>query len=116
MIWRYRSGEAFLGGGPGGAALLQQLIVERLDDALPWLESLGAPVTQRETGNPRTVGTRFDPQGLTDALARAAGGVRVGQPLQQTVTRLERPLVLATGGFGGSRELVARYVTPEVLA
>ena len=30
---------------PGGDAALQRLIVERLDDALAWLESLGAPVT-----------------------------------------------------------------------
>ena len=43
--------------------MLQRLIVERLDDALAWLESLGAPVRPRETGNPRTVGMRFDPPG-----------------------------------------------------
>ena len=73
-------------------------------------------MTERQTGNPRTVGMRFDPRGLTDALVRAAGGVRLAEPLQQTVTRLEGPVVLATGGFGGSRELVARYVTPEALA
>ena len=116
VIWRYRSFEAFREACPGGDPVLQRLIVERLDDALAWLESLGAPVTERQTGNPRTVGMRFDPRGLTDALVRAAGGVRLAETLQQTVTRLEGPLVLATGGFGGSSELVARFVTPEVLA
>src|SRR4051812_19307087 len=108
VIWRYRSFKAFREECPGGDPVLQRLIVERLDEALAWLESLGAPVTERQTGNPRTVGMRFDPRGLTDALVRAAGGVRLAQPLQQTVTRLEGPVVLATGGFGGSRELVAR--------
>ena len=39
-----------------------------------WLESLGARVSARATGNPRTVGMRFDPRQLTDALVRAAGG------------------------------------------
>src|SRR3954471_10272750 len=97
VIWRYRSFEAFRDECPGGDPVLQRLIVARLDDALAWLESLGAPVTPRETGNARTVGMRFDPQGLTHALVRAAGGVRLGQPLQQTVTRLAGPLVLATG-------------------
>ena len=41
----------------------------------------GAPVLARETGNPLTVGRRFDPHGLTDALVRAAGGVELGAPL-----------------------------------
>jgi fumarate reductase flavoprotein subunit len=112
VIWRYRSAEAFLEECPGGDPVLQRLIVERLDDALAWLESLGAPVTQRETGNPRTAGMRFDPRGLTDALVRAAGPVA----LQQTVTRPNGPLVLATGGFAADPGLVTRYVTPEPLA
>jgi succinate dehydrogenase/fumarate reductase flavoprotein subunit len=112
VIWRYRSVEAFHDECPGGDAVLQRLIVERLDDALAWLESLGAPVTQRETGNPRTVGMRFDPHGLTDALVRAAGPIA----LQQSVTRPDGALVLATGGFGGNPELVRRFVSPERLA
>ncbi len=115
VIWRYRSAEAFHQECPGGDPALQRLIVERLDDALTWLVSLGGPVTQRETGNPRTIGMRFDPRGLTDALVRAAGTVRLSEGLQQTVTRPDGPLVLATGGFAGSAELVSRYVTPEEL-
>ena len=116
VIWRYRSAQAFHEECRGGDPVLQRLIVERLDDALAWLESLGAPGTQRETGNPRTVGMRFDPRGLTDALVRAAGELHLAEALQQTVTGLDGPLVLATGGFGGSCELVARYVTPQRLA
>jgi succinate dehydrogenase/fumarate reductase flavoprotein subunit len=92
VIWRHRDFGDFRAECPGGDERLQRTIFERLDDALDWLESLGAPVTERETGNPRTAGRRFDPRGLTEALAR---DVRLGEPFSET----EAPLVLATGGF-----------------
>jgi fumarate reductase flavoprotein subunit len=95
VIWRYRSLDTFRSECPGGDPALQRLIVERLDDALEWLQSLGAPVVERGTGNPRTVGMRFDPRGLTNVLARAAGEIRVGSPL----TEIRGATVLATGGF-----------------
>jgi hypothetical protein len=112
VVWRYRSLVDFRRECPGGDERLQNLIVERLDDALAWLESLGAPVVWPETPNPRTVGMRFDPRGLTDALVRAAGDVRLNEPF----TGAEGPVVLATGGFAAGAELVARYVTPEPVA
>src|SRR5439155_17735239 len=87
---------------------LQRLVWERLDQAIEWLESLGAPVVAGETGNPRTVGKRFDPRGLTDVLVRAAGDVRLETPFAE----VDGPLVLATGGFQGSRGLVDRYIAP----
>src|SRR5919205_3224070 len=71
VVWRYRTLEDFRRECPGGDERLQRLIVERLDDALGWLESLGAPVVWRETPNPRTVRMRFDPRGVTDALVRS---------------------------------------------
>lgn len=111
VIWRYRTLEDFRAECLGGNPALQELIVERLDDALRWLEGLGAPVVERGTGNPLTVGTRFEPQGLTDVLVRAAGGVDLETPLGKA----ETPLVLATGGFQADAELVARHVTPEPL-
>jgi fumarate reductase flavoprotein subunit len=95
VIWRYRTLEQFRAECPGGDPVLQALITERLDEALAWLESLGATASERETGNPRTVGMRFEPQGLTEALVRAAGEIRLETPL----TRIEGPTVLATGGF-----------------
>lgn len=110
VVWRYRSLGAFRAECPGGEPRLQAAIVERLDEGLAWLESLGAPVVARETGNPGTVGLRFDPRGLTEALVRAAGDVRLRSPLPDEV---EGTLVLATGGFQGDRELVARHITPE---
>jgi succinate dehydrogenase/fumarate reductase flavoprotein subunit len=97
MVWRHRTLAAFRDECPGGDEPLQKLIVDRLDDALDWLERLGAPVLEGETGNPRTVGRRFDPRGLTDALVRATGELRLGEALGALD---EEPTVLATGGFG----------------
>ncbi|HVD12299.1 MAG TPA: FAD-binding protein [Gaiellaceae bacterium] len=108
VIWRYRSFEEFRAQCPGGDERLQRLVFERLDEGLAWLESLGAPLVTRETGNPLTTGVRFDPVGLTEALTRAAGQVRFGQPA--TIT--DQPIVLATGGFQGDPELVERFVRP----
>jgi len=108
VVWRYRTFEDFRAECPGGDAALQRLVFERLDDGIAWLESLGAPVVDHDTRNPRTVGKRFDPRGLTEALVRAAGEIRLGERFPDDAA----PLVLATGGFQGSRELVARYVEP----
>jgi fumarate reductase flavoprotein subunit len=112
VIWRYQTLGDFRRECPGGDERLQRLIVERLDDALGWLESLGAPVVWRKTPNPRTVGMRVDPRGVTDALVRSAGRVRLNQALEAA----DGPVVLATGGFAASPELVARYVTREPVA
>jgi succinate dehydrogenase/fumarate reductase flavoprotein subunit len=112
VIWRYRSFEEFRAQCPGGDERLQRLVFERLDEGLEWLESLGAPVVTHETENPLTTGVRFDTQGMTEALIRAAGEVRFEQPVTVTVTVTGDPLVLATGGFQGDPELVGRYVRP----
>jgi fumarate reductase flavoprotein subunit len=100
VVWRYRSLDDFRRECPDGDPRLQRQIVERLDDALNWLESLGASVVEAETRNPRTVGRRFDPRGLTEVLVRAAGDVQLGRGLVPgTRTRPEEPVLLATGGF-----------------
>jgi succinate dehydrogenase/fumarate reductase flavoprotein subunit len=111
VIWRYQSAEAFRAECPGGDPSLQELIVRRLDGALAWLESLGAPVIERTTGNPRTVGVRFDTGGLTDALARAGGELRLEEPLVELPVSV--PAVLATGGFQGDAECVRHHITSE---
>jgi succinate dehydrogenase/fumarate reductase flavoprotein subunit len=116
FIWRYRTFEEFRRQCPTGDERLQRLVFDRLDDGLAWLESLGAPVLERETGNPLTTGVRFDTAGLTEALTSAAGEVRFEQPVTGTGTDpgtdTGGPLLLATGGFQGDPELVARYVEP----
>jgi succinate dehydrogenase/fumarate reductase flavoprotein subunit len=105
VIWRSRDWEDFRVECPTGDERLQRIVWERLDDGIAWLESLGAPVVQQETSNPRTVGKRFDPRGLTDALVRAAGDVRLGETA-------EDPTILATGGFQGDARLVAEHIRP----
>ena len=99
VVWRYPSLTEFRAHCPGGDPALQRRVLERLDDALGWLESLGAPVVARATGNPATIGWRFDPGGLTAALVRAAGRICRAVPL---APEQPRPVVLATGGFGGA--------------
>jgi succinate dehydrogenase/fumarate reductase flavoprotein subunit len=123
VIWRHRGFERFREECPDGDERLQRLVFERLDDDLRWLESLGAPVLEQDTGNPLTTGTRFDPAGLTSALVEAAGGlaggvpgarpggVRLGEPLREPPEGV--PLILATGGFAASRDLLREHVTPE---
>lgn len=98
VIWRFRTVEDFQSECPGGDPTLQRVIVERLDESLEWLESLGAPIVECDTGNPRTIGMRFDTPGLTETLVRAIGegSVRLssqGQSLEQAA------LILSTGGF-----------------
>jgi len=105
VIWRFREWDVFRAECPGGDERLQRILWEQLDDGIAWLESLGAPVVRHETGNPRTVGKRFDPHGLTEVLVRAAGDVRLGETTDQ-------PGILATGGFQGDSELVAQHVHP----
>jgi fumarate reductase flavoprotein subunit len=113
VVWRYRDFGEFRTQCPGGVEALQRLVFQRLDEGLAWLESLGAPVVERETGNSLTTGVRFDPAGLTEALLRAAGDVRFGRGLGTVPgTWPEETVVLATGGFQGDGELVERYVRP----
>jgi succinate dehydrogenase/fumarate reductase flavoprotein subunit len=105
VVWRHREWEDFRRECPGGDERLQRVVWERLDDAIAWLESCGAPVVWNETGNPLTVGKRFDPKGLAEALA---GDVEVGvDGCGDDVT------VLCTGGFAASSELVTRYIRPD---
>ena len=105
VVWRFREWEDFRAECPTGDERLQRIVWERLDDAIAWLESLGAPIIEHDTGNPRTVGKRFDPRGLTDTLVRAAGDVRSGE----TGTKAT---ILATGGFQGDATLVDEHVRP----
>src|SRR5205085_2933048 len=70
VIWRHREWKTFRLECPGGDESLQRLVWERLDDAIDWLESLGAQPAWEETGNPLTTGKRFDPSHLVALLAR----------------------------------------------
>jgi hypothetical protein len=96
VIWRHLDWETFRTECPGGDERLQRLIWERLDEALAWLESLGAEPVWRDTENPLTTGRRYDPRALARLLGGAAGEVELGTPLPEDT---EPPVLLATGGF-----------------
>jgi fumarate reductase flavoprotein subunit len=112
VIWRHRDFERFREDCPGGDEQLQRLVFERTDDGLRWLESLGAPVQEWETGNPLTTGLRFSAGGLAAALYEAAGEVRFLTPLRDPPPN-GTPLVLATGGFQANRRLLRHHVTVQ---
>jgi succinate dehydrogenase/fumarate reductase flavoprotein subunit len=113
VIWRYREWETFRSECPTGDPALQRAVWEQLDDAIAWLESLGAPVVWQETGNPQTVGKRFDPRGLTDALVRAAASELATCTCMSMVNEHAATcVILATGGFQGDAELVSENVRP----
>jgi len=105
VIWRHREWDDFRRECPDGDERLQRVVWQRLDDAIAWLESRGAPVVWHETGNPRTVGKRFDPKGVVEALA---GDVEL-----QADGCTDGVTVLCTGGFAASSELVTRYIRPS---
>src|SRR3954465_13968413 len=98
VIWRHADFGAFRRECPGGDEALQRAVFERLDADLDWLEAQGARVTERATGNPRTVGRRFDTGSVVHALG---SDVRLGEPLRALP---DAPVILATGGFAASRE------------
>jgi succinate dehydrogenase/fumarate reductase flavoprotein subunit len=116
VVWRHRDFDRFRSECPDGDERLQRTVFERFEGDLQWLQSLGAPATERGTGNPLTTGIRFDPERLTAALVAAASGngspgIRLGAPLRELPDR--GPVVLATGGFAASRALLREHVTAE---
>ena len=111
VIWRHRELDRFHEECPAGDRALQRVLHEGLDEALAWLERIGARPSSRDTGNPLTTGVRFDTAQLAETLVRAAGGVELSAALETAPADV--PVVLATGGFHANRELLERYVTPE---
>ena len=95
VVWRYTDFDEFRRQCPAGDQALQRLVWERLDDALDWLERLGAPVVAPDTENPLTTGRRYDPRRLTDTLVRAAGEAELGCASFED----DGPVVVATGGY-----------------
>jgi len=111
VVWRYRDWKRFREECASGDPKLQRVVWERLDEDLAWLEAMGSPVVERDTGNQLTSGVRFDPRALTETLARRVGEIRLLQPLTELPE--EAPVILATGGFQGNPNLVRSHITPE---
>ena len=89
FVWRYRSLDVHLEQCPASDEALARTLVEQFDESLDWLESLGVQLLTRDTGNPLTVGGRFDPRQLVETLGR---DVRLAEMTAE-------PAILATGGF-----------------
>jgi fumarate reductase flavoprotein subunit len=132
-VWSYKDLRTFRTEAPGGDLALQQLILNRLEPGLSWLEDLGVPALTRETGNRLTVGARFDPAHtvavLLDGIAASGGRVFLGAALEGLaldgrgcvggvrVTTAEEPwtehadaVILASGGFASNPELVRCHI------
>ncbi|QIN81818.1 FAD-binding protein [Rubrobacter tropicus] len=128
--WSYRDLPTFRREAPGGDPGLQNLILERLEPYIGWLERQGCPVLSRETGNPLTFGARLDPEGTVGALARriadlggeilpntALDGLLNDTSGRVTGTRTNHgdelaadAAILSSGGFAGNPELVSRHI------
>ena len=118
---------------PAGDRERQRQLVDGLAAGLDWLAGLGVPLGER-IDNANQVGRGVDVAVLTDRLMEVitgnGGGVRTSTALERlemdaagrvtgaTVRSTAGPrsrvesgaVVLATGGFGGNPELLARYV------
>jgi succinate dehydrogenase/fumarate reductase flavoprotein subunit len=132
-IWSYVDVPTFRREAPGGDAVLQRLILERLGSCLTWLEDEGGTLLSQETGNPLTFGARFDPEQTISALVErleASGGELLADTAFQALRDDDAgrvtgvvvrssggeqeygadAVILASGGFAGDPELVARHI------
>ena len=97
---------------PAGSPSSSGSCSTRLDGDLAWLEALGAPVTERGTGNPRTTGVRFDTAALTAALVRG-GGRGAPRRAAARAPRRRRRSCWPRAASPATRALVREHVTPE---
>jgi succinate dehydrogenase/fumarate reductase flavoprotein subunit len=111
VIWRHREWTDFRRECPAGEERLQRLVWERLDQALEWLVSLGVRPVWDETGNPLTIGKRFDPREVANRLIRTSVEPSTSSAGELPL-RPDDSLILCTGGFAAAPSLVERYVRP----
>ena len=132
-IWSYRDLRTFRQEAPGGDPTLQRLILERLEESLDWLKNLGVTTLTRETGNPLTIGARFNPEQtvatLAERITASSGRILMGTALsgllegpeghvegvriasgEERRTEKAGAVILASGGFAGNPTLVERYI------
>ncbi len=103
VIWRHRDWDEFRRECPAGDERVQRVVWERLDGAIGGSSPRRACRLGRER-RPETVGKRFEPRGLTAALA---GDVELGVDGCD-----DQAAILCTGGFAASADLVSRYIAP----
>ncbi|CCG04291.1 FAD-dependent oxidoreductase [Blastococcus saxobsidens] len=134
LVWTFTDKARLRKELPDGDEALQDLVMDSLGPSLNWLESHGIAVGPEQPFMWYGRGRRVEPPTLTQALVRRVaelgGGVRLRTPMlglmwEGCLVRgvevwtpdgsMKIPagrVVLATGGFQGNAELLARYVTP----
>lgn len=140
IIYTYDSVERAREDVPNGDPELQRLVVERKDDDLEWLSSLGFELRDPTGDVTFGSGKQVDPKPFTEQLVarieELGGEVRLETPMTGLVEKDGEitgvtaeassegqyqidtdAVVLATGGFQGNETLVEQYITdaPENL-
>jgi succinate dehydrogenase/fumarate reductase flavoprotein subunit len=138
IVWSFARPEDVRERLPEGDPALQDLVVERLSEGLEWLRSQGVALQPEERYYGYGRGCPASGPQMTEALCealRARGATLLtGAGMQQLLTEdgsvagalafgadgaieaRARSVVLATGGFQGNAELLARYVSSEAAA
>lgn len=134
-VWTAPSMEVMKRWAPLGDRARQQTLVDGIADGLGWLARHDIPRTF-DIDNPRQTGAGIDVEVMTARLVAAiearGGEVRTRAGLRALVRDTDGQVtgaiatldgtstaitagavILATGGFGGNKELVARYITPN---
>lgn len=132
MLTTYRDFDRFRASAPGGDELLQHMVHETFPSASKWLDSLGVELRRVEGVLDRYDGWEISPHQFVSraqaAITALGGTVHLGVALDElctadgavtgaklaldsgrTQTLKADAVVLATGGFQGSPELLARY-------
>ena len=134
LIWTFANQAQVRKDVPDGDEAMQDFLVDGLTDSLVWLVSQGVELEPEQTFQWYGRGRRSNPAQMTPVLVdrvKALGGrMLLGTGLQALRTEdgavtgvvafdangaLEvqaDSVLLATGGFQGNTELVARYITP----
>ena len=63
FVWRHGDSTDFRADAPTATRRSSDCSSSAWTKDLDWLESLGAPVVEPDTGNPLTTGMRFEPEG-----------------------------------------------------
>ena len=138
IVWSFSRTEDVRARLPDGDPALQDLLVEQLPAGLQWLLSHGVQLQPEEGyfgyGHGRPASGPQMTAALCDAIRERGGALVTGAGVQQlrtedgTVTgalafgadgaveAAARCVILATGGFQGNAELLARHVSPHAEA
>ena len=138
IVWSFARAEDVRARLPEGDAALQDLVVEQLPAGLEWLASHGVALQPKEQYFGYGHGCPASGPQMTEALCQAirarGGSLLTGAGVQRLLSEdgtvrgalafgadgpveaRARAVILATGGFQGNAELLARHVSPHAAA